>query len=271
MKISSSKFMMIVMLLPAFTISAESNDRAFYDAVRAEASGDLQRAISIYENIAKVNQSANLHSNLANLYFKLEDYGRSILHFRKSLLINPDNRECKTNLAFALEMSGAEPKDPTASNPAFSSTTQGLWAGFFSLIFWGGAFLVAMLLPKRMHTSSVLAYGILWMGVLGILGYGWFQSRSVSNLLKREIIVIPYAGEQAGNLIALRRFPGEGSDHNTKISQGTSLFLDLENQGGIKKHQGPDGTNWYLARTHNGADKGWLREREFGKILNDEN
>jgi tetratricopeptide (TPR) repeat protein len=271
MKIYSSKLMIFVILFLTYTISAESNDRAFYDAVRAEASGDLQQAVSIYENIARENQSANLHSNLANLYFKLEDYGQSILHFRKSLLINPDNRECKTNLAFALEMSGVEQKDSTASNPAFSSTTQGLWAGFFSLILWGGAILIAILFPKRIHTSSLLGYGILWIGMQGILGYGWFQSRSMSNSLKREIIVIADAEKQEGNSVALRRFPGEGSDHNTKISQGTSLFLDLENRGGIKKHHGTDGTNWYLARTRNGADKGWLREKEFGKILNDEN
>jgi tetratricopeptide (TPR) repeat protein len=63
-------------------------DRLFYDAVRTEASGDLDQAINLYLKASALSHSANLHGNLANLYFKKEQFGHSILHFRKALLMN---------------------------------------------------------------------------------------------------------------------------------------------------------------------------------------
>ena len=60
--------------LSVFNLLGESRERLFYDAIRAEASGDLEKAIEIYSTIAKESHSANLHANLANLYFKMEDY-----------------------------------------------------------------------------------------------------------------------------------------------------------------------------------------------------
>ncbi|MDC0647027.1 tetratricopeptide repeat protein, partial [Opitutales bacterium] len=68
-----------------------SNEKLFYDAVRAEASGDLVKAVEIYCEIAKTDHSANLHANLANLYFKLENYARVILHLRKAIWLDPEN------------------------------------------------------------------------------------------------------------------------------------------------------------------------------------
>ena len=66
--------------------SANSKEQLFYDAVRLEATGDLENAIINYEKASLHQSSANLHANLANLYYKTNDYGRSILNFRKAIL-----------------------------------------------------------------------------------------------------------------------------------------------------------------------------------------
>ena len=79
----------------------------FYDAVRAEASGDLEKAIKIYKTLSAKSHSASLHANLANLFFKVEDYAKAVLHFRKAIWIDPGNRDYIANLSLALEMSGA--------------------------------------------------------------------------------------------------------------------------------------------------------------------
>ena len=64
-----------------------------------------QRSPSLrYCEIAKTDHSANLHANLANLYFKLENYARVILHLRKAIWLDPENREYADNLAYALEL-----------------------------------------------------------------------------------------------------------------------------------------------------------------------
>ena len=62
-------------------------DRLFYDAVRAEASGNLDQAIDYYLKASKISHSANLYGNLANLFFKKEQFGLAILYFRKALLL----------------------------------------------------------------------------------------------------------------------------------------------------------------------------------------
>ena len=45
-------------------MNGESPNKLFYDAVRAEASGDLDKAIEIYSAISQETHSANLHANL---------------------------------------------------------------------------------------------------------------------------------------------------------------------------------------------------------------
>ena len=43
-----------------------------------------------------------------------------------------------------------------------------------------------------------------------------------------EIIVLDNQSAKKNSSIPLRRFAGEGSDHNTLIKPGTSLFVDLD-------------------------------------------
>ena len=45
--------------------------KLFYDAVRAEASGDLVKAVEIYCEIAETEHSANLHANLGKPLFQI--------------------------------------------------------------------------------------------------------------------------------------------------------------------------------------------------------
>ena len=82
---------------------ADSENQLFYDAVRAEAAKDFDSAIRLYEQSAKKSHSANLYGNLANLYFKKEMFGRSILNYRKALLLAPENRDFAANLSFVRE------------------------------------------------------------------------------------------------------------------------------------------------------------------------
>ena len=107
--------------LGGFSSSGESKDKLFYDAVRTEASGDVNKAIEIYSQITEQGNSASLHANLANLYFKTEDYGRSVLHFRKAILIDPPNRNYAANLSLVYEMAGGATEDLKEIHSSFSA------------------------------------------------------------------------------------------------------------------------------------------------------
>ena len=107
---------------------------AFYDAVRFEAAGNIDQAIENYEKIFEQASSANLHGNLANLYYKKSDYGRSILHYRKALLLDGNNREFLSNLSFVCRTADLENTDPLKNNfvDGFSNN---FWKGFWYFLF----------------------------------------------------------------------------------------------------------------------------------------
>ena len=94
------------------TVQASEADRLFYEAVRAEASGNFKEAIIAYKRIEENKHSANLHGNLANSLLEIEHTGQAILHYRKALLLDPDNREFKENLEYAKKIAGISSEIP---------------------------------------------------------------------------------------------------------------------------------------------------------------
>lgn len=257
-------------LLSGF-LFGENPDRLFYDAVRAEANGELRNAVQFYEEATTHSHSANLHGNLANLYFKLEQYGKSILHYRKALLLRPDDRELKTNLAFAIEISGIPTGETSQPDSSYSPSHFWGWSLALSLVFWAGIILGILIIPRAVSKSSAWALSLLWMALVGFLGWGSYQANHASVLLAREVIVLepktsPNQNKQSKE-IPLRRFAGSGSSANTTVQPGESLYLDFDESGKPKAHPNSSGVLWYLARSLDGSKKGWLREDEFSKIL----
>jgi len=253
-------------LLPSLEAS---NNKLFYDAVRAEASGDLVKAVDIYCKITESEHSANLHANLANLYFKLEDYARAILHLRKAIWLDPENREHSTNLAFAMKMGGVEDQTELDFAPAFSVYYQTHWLIAFNLLFWTGIFVASSFLQPSFRTAKVYVLGAFWIAGLFFSGWGWYQSNLSSLNLNREVIAIN-ATTQENDLkenLALRVFAGSGSEANTEVPLGSSLFLDLDGNDLPRFHTSPTGDKWFLARSASGTNKGWVREEEIESIL----
>ena len=246
-----------------------SNEKLFYDAVRAEASGDLIKAVEIYCEIAKTDHSANLHANLANLYFKLENYARVILHLRKAIWLDPENREYADNLAYALELASISNQNEFQFGSAFSAHLQLFWLIAFAILFWAGIFFVLLFFRTSLTNSRVYLLGAFWLGWVSFLGWGWYQTILNSTKLSREVVAIN-AKPQVDNLekkLALRVFAGDGSEANTRVPLGSSLFLDLDDNNHHRFHTSPNGDKWFLARSASGANKGWVREEEIESIL----
>ena len=109
------------------------------------------------------------------------------------------------------------------------------------------------------------------MALVGYLAWGTYQANHASTLLAREVIVlepqISPSQDEKSKQIPLRRFAGSGSSANTTVQTGESLYLDLDESGKPKAHPNNFGVLWYLARSLDGSKKGWLREDEFSKIL----
>ena len=255
--------------LGGFSSSGESKDKLFYDAVRAEASGDLNKAIEIYSQITEQGNSASLHANLANLYFKTEDYGRSVLHFRKAILIDPPNRNYAANLSLVYEMAGGTTEDLKEIHSSFSAQLQTSWLVGLAVIFWVGLLYLSITFRLPLKGNLPLLFISIWICLCLFLGWGFFQSKRQSDQLQREVIALLPSSRQvdSDDQIALRVFAGRGSASNTKVAPGTSLYLDQGNDGLPRVHDGPDGDQWYLARSQSGGNKGWLKRSEFEPVL----
>ena len=248
----------------------DSKEQMFYDAVRAEASGDLQQALNIYSNISSDMHSAPLHANLANLYYKVSDYPLSVLHFRKALLLNPQNREYTSSLSLALDKCGIPPDQRADTNLSFPIKFYPYSHFLLSALIWGG--IITFIWFFRFPLKGRFLYLIICIWITSvILLYRYYdQCNDQLSILKHEGIAYQPSGLEANqtNEVALRVFAGNGSTSNTVVPAGTSLFLDLGKNDQPRVHSSPSGEKWFLVRSFSGANKGWVREDEFIKIIN---
>ena len=248
----------------------DSKEQMFYDAVRTEASGDLQQALNIYSNLSSHGHSAPLHANKANLYYKVSDYPLSVLHFRKALLLNPQNRDYASSLSLALDKCGIPPDQRADTNLSFPIELYPYSHFLLSALIWGGiiTFIWFFRFPLRGKFFYLIICG--WITSVILLYRYYDQCNDQLSILKHEGIAYQPSGLEANqtNEVALRVFAGNGSSSNTVIPAGTSLFLDLGKNDQPRVHSSPSGEKWFLVRSFSGANKGWVREDEFIKIIN---
>jgi tetratricopeptide (TPR) repeat protein len=87
-------------------VQLEQANRAFEQALSSPtpeaAQGYYQQAIAGYKQlIAAGVHNARLYYNLGNAYFRLNDLGHAILHYRRGLRLEPGNRQLQANLSYA--------------------------------------------------------------------------------------------------------------------------------------------------------------------------
>lgn len=98
------KLSIVFLLFLGFFASAQ-NEAIFNQATEAYNNGEYEKAINAYLSILNNNEhSAALYYNLGNAYYKLNEIPESIYYYEKSLLLNPDDQEVKTNLGYAQNM-----------------------------------------------------------------------------------------------------------------------------------------------------------------------
>ena len=191
-----------------------------------------------------------------------------MLHFRKAILIDPQNRDYVANLSLVYEMAGGQTEDLIEIDSSFSSHLQTYWLVALLVILWVGMLYLAFTLRLPLVENLPLLFISTWICLCLFLGWGFFQSKRQFDQLQREVIALRPSSppDDSDDQIALRVFAGSGSASNTKVAPGTSLFLDRGYDGLPRVHHGPTG-QWYLARSQSGANKGWLKRSEFEPVL----
>lgn len=97
----------LVLFFVLFTtlLSTAQNEKLFDQATTAYNAGEYKEAIGFYTDILNNGEhSAAVYFNLGNAHYKLNDIANSIYYYEKALLLSPNDKEIKTNLSYAENM-----------------------------------------------------------------------------------------------------------------------------------------------------------------------
>ena len=267
------RFILHVIILGLFltqslSLFSKTENKLFYDAVRAEATGDLPLAVSLYEETATIRKSPNLYGNLANLYCKTEKYGKAVLNYRRALLLDPANRIIKSNLDYALKIANLDSKNSNFSSYLNSSSVD-FWIISLSALFWVGALILAFLFFLGWPMIRLLVPTLIWCSLLGFIMWMVDMCSENRDLLKRELIVLATDLNDGNSSVRvpLRRFAGTGSSANTYVLPGESLWLTLADDSLPQTHQSKGEKLWYLVHSKNNIKKGWVQKDSFGFLI----
>lgn len=251
----------------SFVLNAQEKDRFFYNAVRSEASGDLWAAIRSYEKALAHGHSANLHGNLANLYFKTENLGKSILHYRKALLLESANPEFIANLSFTRDIAGLNFQSET--NQSFLPESNAFWIVFMTSVIWAGFFLLGWLYYRQSQIRKILWCFFAWLLFVAASFLGFLKSNEKQGLLRREIIALSSDDTDSNQTssIRLRRFAAHTSSANTSVKEGESLHVTMNQDGSPKSHRNSKGDEWFLVQTLDKRKKGWIEAKNAGWVV----
>ena len=249
-----------------FSESSHSKEQLFYDAVRLESSGNIAEAIQKYEKALSEASSANLHGNLANLYYLNDKYGKSILHYRKALLLEPDNRDFQTNLDYVCKV--AKVGD---SHEEFSQALKGFpkdsWKGLLAIIFWSGLLIICFMFYRRFSTKSITALSCCWMALNLLLAFLIYKSSKRRDIMERTVVALYPSSVSENNSttdIQLRKFAAKTSSANSSVRFGETLIVDKSGSGTLQTHQSEGTQNWLLVSTLDKRRRGWVLEGEVG-------
>jgi len=92
----------VVILLFVVTFSMAQNNQLFEQGKERYKNGKYQEAITSWMQILDNGKhSASVYFNLGNAHYKLNHVGPSIYYYEKALQLAPNDKDIKTNLAFA--------------------------------------------------------------------------------------------------------------------------------------------------------------------------
>lgn len=209
-----------------------------------KAAEHFQKALKLYKTCLEKAESAALHFNLGNTYFKLGLPGYSIFHFKQALLLKPDSEETRANLRLVEKYVGLEKTQENLLDQTLGSKTPQFWKWFLWGSLWFGICLLA--LPRY--------FGIL-TPILPIIG-------SVCILLcSVPIFAILKAGEQKNLGIVLE------SDTPVLVSptnqSAVAHYLQPGNSINIKEDE--ENKTYFFVETNRG-ESGWVAIENIGRL-----
>ena len=249
--------MAILILMPKSVLLAQSsNVDVMVKANQLYENGKYIEATNLYLHLVDQGiQNSNLHYNLGNAYFKLDQLGLAILNYKRASLIDPRDSDIRTNL----DIARAQTIDQIVSNKKNLLLRIARFSKYWfhtdeiaiaTLSFW---ITLVILLMALMHYSvskvyKLIRYASIFVSVLIILGMISLGSHWYSDNIPQEAVVI--ADEV--NVLS-----GPSPQYVTEFTlhNGTELNI-LETRRG-----------WVRATLPGNELQGWMLEQAIQRII----
>ncbi len=232
----------------------ESPESRFADGNAAYQAGKHTEAIQLYEQLLTEGwQSEELHYNLANAYQQNQQLGKAILHYEKTLLLDPDHTDARYNL----QLVKTQLPDQFEAVPVLF--LKRWWASARDLLGSGAWGVVTLLL--------------LWGGIIGVIVWLMAKQRRtkkrgfVLGTIALMLMLLPFM--LGRSRLAFERDSGKAVIQAE--AQGLHPAPDQLSQALRELHAGTvvdildEFEDWYKVRLVNG-EEGWLPKKELEKI-----
>jgi len=237
---------LIVLLLMLFSFTAGAqNDALFNRATTFYNEGEYEKASENYFKIIENGEhSAAVYYNIGNCYYKLNQIAPSIYYYEKALLLKPNDREIKNNLAYAQNMTldAFEPLPETSLSKLYKNITGLLsfdqWS--YASVFFVFLFILAYILFYYLRYSShkriafIASITSLFIAVfcfvLALVQFRDFEAEIPAIVFSEELIV--------------KSEPNNRSSQAFLLHEGTKVYV-LDELDDWKKIELKDGkTGW---------------------------
>ena len=219
-----------------------SPQQIFQQANEAYEAEHYADAADLYLQLIPDHQSAALHYNLGNTYYRLNQFGPAILHYEKALALQPSNPDIRANLKLAREAAQLPDTTPNWAQSLALKLPANSWAWITTSCFWIA--LACILLPRLWDRQSLLTRSVATLTILvfltGIVAlYGWHH------LAQRGIAL----SEEA----ALKNSPTNSAAPQHYLKAGESATI-------LRRHG-----SYYFIETPTGLS-GWISSNTFQPI-----
>jgi hypothetical protein len=158
------------------SIFAAEPSAQFAKANQEYAAGDFKAATADYEELVRSGQDTpNVFYNLANAYFRQNNFGRAILNYERALALEPHHPEAQANLRVARDEARALELIPGRWERLFMLANENQYAVAAAIAFWLGLFAIAIFVVGRKRSRTAIALSILSLSVFAITVWATYQ------------------------------------------------------------------------------------------------
>jgi tetratricopeptide (TPR) repeat protein len=170
-----------IFLLMVSSAFAQSHEQ-FAKANQEYAAGHFKEAIADYTAlVSSGNWSANLFYDLGNAYFRVGDFGHSILNYERALALERHHPEARANLTLVRDEARALELVPNRVEQLLQFASANQYAIAAAIALWVGLFCIARLIFASRRSRGTVALAILSLSVFAAAAFAAYYIETGSN------------------------------------------------------------------------------------------